>query len=129
MIARAHLKLYIYFIMTLCFKNTKDITCDELGSWTNNGCHDTWVIVDAHGIAETCGKAKPVAASDGSVPYRVCKKYWYVNRQRLNLTHVSHLNGEFGLVLWCVFSLHIQTHGSMFTSGSLHAFIHNVMLS
>ena len=28
-------------------KNTKDITCDELGSWKNIGCHDTWVIVDA----------------------------------------------------------------------------------
>ena len=26
---------------------TKDITCVELGSWKNNGCHDTWVTVDA----------------------------------------------------------------------------------
>ena len=68
------------FIVDLKYlKHTKDIMCDELGSWKNNGCHNTWVIVDANGIAETCGKVKPNVASDGSVPYRVCKKY-YVNK-------------------------------------------------
>ena len=68
------------FIVDLKYlKNTKDISCDELGSWKCNGCHNTWVIVDADGVAETCGKTKPEATSDGSVPYRVCKKY-YVNK-------------------------------------------------
>ncbi len=82
------------FIVDLKYlKNTKDITCDELGSWKNNGCHDTWVIVDAEGIAETCGKTKPVAANDDSVPYKVCKKY-YVNKgspdfRRMNTSYRS----------------------------------------
>ena len=68
------------FIVDLKFlKHTKDITCDELGSWKNSGCHNTWVIVDAHGIAETCGKVKPDSVGEGRVPYKVCKKY-YVNK-------------------------------------------------
>ena len=68
------------FIVDLKYlKHTKDIMCDVLGSWKNNGCHSTWVIVDAHGIAETWGKVKPNVASDGSVPYKVRKRY-YVNK-------------------------------------------------
>ena len=67
------------FIVDLKYlEHPKDIMCDEMGSWNNNGCHNTWVIVDTHGIAETCGKSKPVVV-DGSVPYKVCKKY-YVNK-------------------------------------------------
>ena len=42
------------FIVDLKYlKHTKDIMCDVLGSWKHNGCHSTWVIVDANGIAET----------------------------------------------------------------------------
>lgn len=41
--------------------------------------HNTWVIVDAEGLAETRGKVKPKVSDDGSVSYRVCKKY-YVNK-------------------------------------------------
>ena len=68
------------FIVDLKYlKHTKDIMCDELGSWRNNGCPSIWVIVDAHGIAETRGKVKPSIAGDGSVPYKVCKRY-YVNK-------------------------------------------------
>ena len=68
------------FIVDLKYlKHTKDIMCDELGSWRNNGCPSIWVIVDAHGIAETRGKVKPSVAGDGSVPYKVCKRY-YVNK-------------------------------------------------
>ena len=69
----------IFIVDLKYFKHTKDIMCDVLGSWKNNSCHSTWVIVDADGIAETRGKVKPNVASDGSVPYRVCKSY-YVNK-------------------------------------------------
>ena len=65
------------FIVDLKYlKLTKDITCDELGAWKNNGYHFTCVIVNTHGIA---GKVKPEVASDSGVPYRVCKRY-YVNK-------------------------------------------------
>ena len=55
-------------------EHPKDILCDELGSWKCNGCHHTWVIVNDYGIAEICGKKRPL---DGcGAKYRVLKKYY-----------------------------------------------------
>ena len=47
----------IFMVDLKYLKHTKDIMCDVLGSWKNNGCHSTLVIVDADGIAETRGKS------------------------------------------------------------------------
>ena len=45
------------FIVDLkCLKHTKDIMCDDLGAWKNNGCHNTWVTVDSDGLTETRGE-------------------------------------------------------------------------
>jgi len=59
-------------------KRTNDIMCDVLGSWKNNGCHSTWVIVDAYGIAETRGKSSHMLTV--MVVFRTVCKRDYVNK-------------------------------------------------
>ena len=75
------------FIVDLkCLKHTKDIMCDDLGAWKNNGCHNTWVTVDSDGLTETRGKFKPCTSNDqDTVPYKVCKRY-YVNKASSRLS-------------------------------------------
>ena len=66
------------FIVDLKHLNhPKDLLCDELGSWKCNGCRSTWVVVNDEGVADICGKEKPLNV-DGSA-YRVTRKY-YINK-------------------------------------------------
>ena len=55
-------------------KRSKDLLCDDLGTWKCDGCHCTWVLVDEGGIVDICGKEKPTTV-EGS-PYRVIKRYY-----------------------------------------------------
>lgn len=56
-------------------KRTKDIFCDDMGSWKYNGVFVVWVDVAENGFTTTCtyGKIKPAGAKN---MYRLTKKYF-----------------------------------------------------
>lgn len=55
-------------------KNTKDIFCDDMGSWKHSGVFTTWLEVDENGFTTTYGKVKPIG-HDNNV-YHLTKKYF-----------------------------------------------------
>ena len=54
-------------------ETTKDLYCDDMGSWKHNGVHHLWVEVDDLGFVTSHGKLKPPSAAN---VYRLTKKYF-----------------------------------------------------
>ena len=52
---------------------TKDLYCDDMGSWKHNGVYHCWVEVDNIGFISSHGKSKSSSAAN---VYRVTKKYF-----------------------------------------------------
>ena len=54
-------------------KMSRDVYCDDMGSWKHNGVYHSWVEVDDIGFVTSHGKSKPAPAAN---VYRVSKKYF-----------------------------------------------------
>ena len=54
-------------------ETTKDLYCDDMGSWKHRGVHHSWVEVDDLGFVTSNGKLKPSSAPN---VYRLTKKYF-----------------------------------------------------
>ena len=56
-------------------ESSKDILCDDMGSWKHNGTFLTWLEVDENGFTKTYGRSKP-GNCDNNV-YHLTKKYFF----------------------------------------------------
>ena len=74
-------------------ETTKDLYCDDMGSWKHNGVHHSWVEVDDLGFVTSHGKLKPPSAAN---VYRLTKKY-FTHKTSLDLKKTAaFLGGEYG---------------------------------
>ena len=54
---------------------TKDLYCDDMGSWHCNGIYKSWIEVDFTGYITIHGKSKPLLANENV--YHITKKYFF----------------------------------------------------
>jgi len=55
-------------------RSTKDLDCDDMGSWHCGGIYKSWLEVDFTGYITLHGKSKPSVVNDNF--YHTTKKYF-----------------------------------------------------
>ena len=66
------------FIVDLSkFKSTKDVLCDDMGSWNWNGSFKRWCSITSHGMVKQFGRRVSVKDLPTN-SYRVWKRYYYL---------------------------------------------------
>ena len=63
----------VFVVDLTMLKKTKDIFCDDMGSWNYNGVFIVWLKVDEDGFTTTYGKVKPDRVDN---LFRLTKKYF-----------------------------------------------------
>ena len=66
----------VFIVDLSCLDNAKDVQCDDMGAWKDNGHFKQWCSVTEDGSATFHGKIRP---STRDAFYLVTRKY-YVNK-------------------------------------------------
>ena len=56
--------------------SSRDIACDDMGSWKWGGSYRKWLSVDDIGDVSVLGKSKPISLDPNLCYYRIWKRYY-----------------------------------------------------
>ena len=71
----------VFLVDMSALESSRDISCDDMGSWKWGGSYRKWLSIDDMGDVSVLGKCKPTSPDPNQCYYRIWKRY-YENKSR-----------------------------------------------